>query len=309
MELEEQKTDDFEVLFDLPVDFDLAKSEGEGRRCVAGFASTEDLDKDREQILQKGLDYAPLAADGYINYDHQKRVLSGIRVPMIIGYPTAVEMRDRGLWVEGELLKGDPVMSEQLRLANEMWELGVALQKSGTRRLAYSIEGNVTGRRGNKIISAVCKHVALTHKPVNSACTVEVFAKSICCGRCHSSHPDYNPSHSCHNKHTDAGIEEVAKALETTNSGPITTERTSPIMKENLHGALTSTLYGETACDCFDPSTGEFKKGLAGARYHLINCMGYGRDKSGQLLRRVLNGADNNEEILALCHRAGLIRH
>ena len=310
-----EETNDYEVLFEMPVEFDLAKSEDSGKRCVKGYASTEDLDKDKEQVLKSGMDYQPLKEDGFINYDHQRRMIGGVKVPLIIGYPTNVEMKERGLWCEGELLKGDAMASEQIRLSNEMWELGCALQKSGSRRLAYSMEGAVLERRGKKIVKSVARHVALTHKPVNSACTVEVFAKSLCCGKCSPHHPGYNPAHSCGNKHHEFadGLPHLTfalqKALETTNSGPMTAERTSPLMRENLDRGLTTVLYGEGFCpSCFDQATGKFHKGLPGAVNHMQSCLGHGKDETYRLLKRLLQGSEKNAELAGLVRAAGLIR-
>lgn len=305
-----------EIFFEMPVELDLEKAEGEGKRCVAGHGSTSSKDKDEEEIILKGMDYHPLAADGFVNYDHQRRVIGGVKVPMIIGVPTAVEMRPTGLWIESELLKGDPMASEQMRLANEMWELGVALKKAGgTRKLAYSIEGHTLERRGKKLVRTVARHVALTHKPVNPACTVEVFAKSFCCGKCSPDHPEYNPAHKCGNKHhefTD-GLPHLTAALEKamslTSGGSATTERTSALIRENIDRGLTTVLYGDNDCpDCFDPSTGRFRDGVAGALKHMVGCLGHGKNESYRLLKRLLSGGEKNPAIAALVKQAGLVR-
>lgn len=304
-------------LFYMPVEFDLAKSESSGKRCVKGFASTEDLDKDGEQVLQKGLDYGYLRDEGYLNYDHQYlKSVNGARAPIIIGFPTKVEMQDRGLWVEGELLKGEPMASEQIRLANEVWELGLALQKSGaTRKLAYSVEGRVLERRGKKIVKAQARHCAITFKPVNGACSIEVFQKSMCCGKCSPSHPLFNPAHRCGNKHFEFadGLPHLTfaltKALETTNSGPIAVNRPSPLMTGNIDRALTTTLYGDDRCPaCYDHDTGRFHKGLPGAVHHMRNCLGHGKAETYRLMKRLINGAERNADLAGLCKAAGLIQ-
>lgn len=313
----EAEIQDVEILFEMPVEIDLAKSEGEGKRCIAGYGTTEALDKDREQILLKGMDYGPLQQDGFVNYDHQRRIIGGVKVPMIIGIPTHVEMRlEKGLWIEAELLQGDPMSSEQMRLANEMWELGMALKKAGGgRRLSYSIEGHTLDRRGGKLVRTVARHVALTHKPVNPTCSVEVFAKSFCCGKCSPDHPQYNPAHKCGNKHHEFadGIPHLTVALEKAMSlssgGATTTERTSALIRENIDRGLSTVLYGGNDCpDCFDPSTGRFKDGVAGALKHMVNCMGHGKENSYRLLKRLLQGAEKNPAIATLCKQAGFVR-
>lgn len=280
--------------------------EGEGRRCTKGYASTEDLDQDREQVLQKGLDFSYLKKSGYLNYDHQKMRVHGAELPIIVGYPTHVEMRDRGLWVEGELLKGDPQSSEQMRLANELWELGQALQKSGTdRRLAYSVEGGVLERRGKKIVRSVARHVAVTHKPVNASCSIETFAKSLCCGKCSPHHPEFNPAHHCGNKHVEVdGLPFLSKALEKAAD----TVGHGALLKENLDRGLSTALYGEKDCGCYDRTTGRFKDGLAGAHRHLVKCMQQPEKDSVNFLRKIIGGAGKSADLAALATTAGLIR-
>lgn len=312
-----EETAKTEVFFEMPVEF-LEKSEPDTqpRRCVEGYASTEALDHDGEQVLQKGIDFSYLISDGYINYDHQRRNIGGVRVPMIIGYPTDAMMKSHGLWAAGELLTGDPMASEQLRLANEMWELGMALKKSGGhRKLAYSVEGPPPVKRGNKIVSCQVMNLALTHKPVNSTCSVELFAKSMCCGKCSPTHPDYNPAHhGCHNKHVEFedGLPHLmavlGKALTTENSGPVSVPRPSPLMAENLDRGLTTVLYGDKPCDNHYDATGHFHKGIAGAVDHMTGCLGYNRQAVMQLFKRLLDGAGNNQEIATLMKAAGCIK-
>lgn len=296
---------------ELPAEF-LAKSE-EGRpprRCLKGFASTCTEDQDGEEIVQKGIDFRPLLETGYINYDHQYREIAGVRMPVIIGYPTDGRMLTKGLWLEGELLSGDPMASEQLRLANEVWELGNALQKAGDkRRLAYSIEGYIPkdGRRGKKVVKSVVQHVAVTHKPVNVECSVELFAKSLCCGRCDPDHPQYNPAHrGCQNKaeHGFASLEAMGPALEKA----LSTTVGAALMRENLDRGFTSVLYGERTCGCFDPGTGLFWKGLSGAVDHMIQCQGYGAQETRSFLRRIIHAAPREAGLTALVKQAGLVR-
>jgi hypothetical protein len=174
------------------------------------------------------------------------------------------------------------------------------------------VEGPPPVRRGKKIVSAKVTGLALTHKPVNGACTVELFAKSICCGKCSPDHPLYNPAHSCGNKHDESivdGIPQLEKALETADpGGTANVERRSPLQTENLHGHMTSVLYGDRDCGCYDPATGLFKNGVQGAVDHLTNCLGHDRKDSFSLLRRIVIGSENNADLAALVNKAGLVR-
>lgn len=289
---------------DVPVTDLLEKSEGEDRkRCVRGYASTEDVDKDGETILQKGIDFSPLLADGYLNWDHQRRTINGAKFPIIIGVPTLAEIRDRGLWVEGELFNGDPMASEQMRLANEVWQTGLALQKSGRRSLAYSVEGHVTERRGKKIVKSIVRHVAVTEKPVNGAAKIEVLAKSFCCGRCSPEHPEYNPAHKCGNKTLDYRLDELGPALEKA----LGLEQ-GAILRENLDMGLTSVLYGDQDCAHFDRGTGRFENGMTGAFQHLTQCRGLSQEQAKEFLRRMVQAAQKSPWVEALVTRAGFVR-
>ena len=66
--------DDNQVLFEIPIEMELRKSEGGERRIVRGYASTENMDQDGEIILQNGIDFSPLLKSGYLNYDHNPNV-------------------------------------------------------------------------------------------------------------------------------------------------------------------------------------------------------------------------------------------
>ncbi|KAA0888756.1 hypothetical protein [Oryzomonas rubra] len=295
--------EDSQVLFEMPVEMELRKSGDGNRRIVRGYASTESMDQDGETILQKGIDFSPLLKSGFINYDHQYRDICGAKMPIIIGYPIKAEIRDKGLWVESELLKstdaGD-VTSEQLRLADEMWALGMALKKSGTRSLAYSVEGGVLQRKGKKIVKSVVKHCALTHKPVNPEATVELFAKSLCCGRCNPESPLFIPGHSCgdHAPVSKEDRENISKALDTTNG--------APLMRENLDRGITCLLYGDTNCGCCN-GNGKFINGMQGAVEHLQKCRGASRDESLNFLRRLITGSAYNPDLAGIVKQAGIV--
>jgi hypothetical protein len=144
--------------------------EGEKSRRIGGYATTEHLDRQGEILVQKGLDFAEFLAHGWFNDNHDK-TSSGV-----VGYPVMAEFhKGKGWYVEGYLLKG-------YKKADDLWELATALQKSD-RKLGFSVEGNGVKRdprNENKILKASIKHVAITHVPVNTNCTMEVLAKSLC---------------------------------------------------------------------------------------------------------------------------------
>ncbi len=298
--------DETVVLCEVPV-CDLIKSDdGQGKRIVRGFGTTESEDRDAETLLLNGLDFSQLRDDGYINYDHQRVNIGGAKMPIIIGVPTLVEMRPKGLWVEGELFNGDPKKSEQDRLANEMWELGQNLQGVG-RNLSYSIEGKILQRHGGRLVKTKASQVALTHKPVNRECSVELLAKSFCCGACSTECAEYNPAHTCSRKRAATpkdGIPYLVTALEKAASTAVH----GALLRENLDRGLTSILYGDKPCGCYDASTGRFAKGISGAHEHLTRCLGYSSNDSYRLLDKIVQGASKSADFAVLAKTAGLIR-
>ena len=297
-------------LFELPVELELRKSVSGNRRIVRGYASTENIDQDGEVILQKGIDFSPLLKSGYVNYDHQYQNIAGAKVPILIGVPKLAEFDGKGWVVESELFKsGDGgISSNQIRLADEMWELGMALQKSDSgRRLAYSVEGGVVYRdpqNPKKIVKSVVRHVALTHKPVNEECTVDLFMKSLCCGRCSPDHPNHIPGHSCGSH----GHDSIEKSEAAAPPSAMSTESAAPLLKQNLDKGLTSALYGDVESDCYDPASGKFKDGLEGAVKHMTQHLGHSKANSVAFLRKLLAGAGKDANIAALVTQAGFVQ-
>jgi hypothetical protein len=309
---------DDQILFELPVELELRKSQGSStpRRILRGYASTASRDRDGETVLQQGMDFSPLLKSGFINYDHQGKCLqcqtvsdrpvcpecgSKAKMPIVIGFPISAEIRDSGWWLESELYNGagsDGTTSDQLRLADETWAIGMAMQKSGgSRSLSYSVEGGVLQRHGNKVVKSVVRHCAVTLKPVNEDANVELFMKSLCCGRCHKDHPLHTKGHSCGGHEADA----IQKAMSTESAAPLTLQ--------NLDRRMTSVLYGEGnsvgSCDCCEPG-GKFKGGITGAVEHLKKCQGLSQDQSIAFLRKIIHNAPQQPELSALVAKAGL---
>lgn len=152
--------------FFVDADVNLEKSESEGKRIIQGYASTPDEDRQGESLVQKGLDISDFVSHGYLNYDHDNSI--------ILGYPTEnTHIDGKGLWVEGEILKGIP-------MADNIWELAKVLKKSNApRKLGFSVEGKVIERRGNKIVKAKIYNCAITPNPVNTGATWEAVVKSF----------------------------------------------------------------------------------------------------------------------------------
>jgi hypothetical protein len=249
------------ILFDIP----LMKSEdaSDDRWLVQGVASCEVVDADGEEVVQKGIDCAPLMARGYINWDHRDREGPAY----LIGYPLEFRVvkahdfaRQLGksvdgpaLWVKGELYKNKPV-------ARAVWE-HIQATAGGPRQLGWSVQGRIVERDGvkkSRIVKSQLHHLAITHQPIQQL----TFA-------------------------------EMVKSL---TAGVMTTQSAAPTLLENLDGKVTRVLYGHCEKGCFN-ADGKFHKGLTGAMGHQIACLGKSVDEGKQDLMdafRLMKGMKNS---------------
>lgn len=138
---------------------------GEEQMLLGGIASTADKDADGEYLDPKGFDIRPLMKNGLVNWHHQAKS----NPATIVGEPTKAKIDKNGLYIETRLYPSSQV-------AKDIWELAKTLETdSKTRRLGYSIEGQVLKRgssdRNNpaykKVEKAVITGVAITHMPKN----------------------------------------------------------------------------------------------------------------------------------------------
>lgn len=159
--------EEFSPIFSFEVEAFEKAGEDKTSRRIGGYATTESLDRQGEIIVQKGLDFSDFLKSGWFNDNHKQGMSN------VIGYPISAEFhKGKGWYVEGYLIKG-------FKPADEIWDLAKALQ--GTpRKLGFSVEGKIIKRVSNRIAKAVVKHIAVTHVPVNTDCTIEILAKSFC---------------------------------------------------------------------------------------------------------------------------------
>lgn len=124
----------------------------EAARPIGGWCSTENVDRQDEVVVAKGLDFSEFVAFGYFNDNHRQDTSS------VLGYPRLARLEKSGWWTEGNLLVGYPP-------ADRVWELAKALKKSrAPRNLGFSIEGKVLERDGgHRIVRAKVRNVAITN--------------------------------------------------------------------------------------------------------------------------------------------------
>lgn len=168
--------------FEVPVSFFEKADAGKGKtRRIGGIISTASRDRQKEKVIQDGLDLSDFLASGWFNDNHSKATDG------ILGYPEKVQQFKEGdtmpngmpapvngTWAEGYLLDTEK--------ADKIWELGNALQKTEGRRLGFSIEGQVLkreGKGGKTIAKAKVRNVAITNCPVNPDTRLDVLAKSL----------------------------------------------------------------------------------------------------------------------------------
>ncbi len=141
----------------------------EASRPIGGWCSTEDLDRQDEVVVAKGLDFSEFVSFGYFNDNHRQDTSS------VLGYPRIARLeKSSRWWTEGNLLVGYPP-------ADRVWELAKALKKSrAPRSLGFSIEGKVLERDGgHRIVRAKVRNVAITNAPVNTGCTWKILSKAF----------------------------------------------------------------------------------------------------------------------------------
>lgn len=173
---------DFQFFTQLSV-FEKADAPAGQKRRIAGIVSTETKDKQKEVVLQRGLDFGYFEKNGWFNDNHSKSQTD------ILGYPDGPVRKFRkgdvlpdgqvaksnGSWAEGYLL--------ETKKAQDVWEIAQALQKSGSdRRLGFSVEGKVLERRGAHgeiVAKAEVRNIAITHVPVGDDTRLEALAKSL----------------------------------------------------------------------------------------------------------------------------------
>ncbi|MHB1418289.1 MAG: hypothetical protein ACYCX4_01690 [Bacillota bacterium] len=192
----------------------LQKSEelvkGERKRIVQGVASTEHPDLQREEVIQKGMDFAPYLNEGFINWDHLKGPENLLGEPFREDGARIIAYKGKpALFTKGWLYEG-------IQRSDAVWDLMQVLEKSGSdRKLGWSVEGGILARLGKKIVNSVVRHMAITYKPVNTLTFAE-FAKSMCCGRCNPESSNYDPEYNqCQNK-------EIAKAIRSDEGWAVT---------------------------------------------------------------------------------------
>lgn len=143
-----------------------------------GRASNPSTDREGETLIQKGLDFTPFCEHGEFNWNH---------IPFaFIGVPTGRKawMDNEGWMAEGEIIGNLPVMKSEIGVytTDNIVAQHNAVVKAGHKRgLCLSVEGKVTKRSscGRYVQKAQIYNIAMTFRPVNPSCSVNLLAKSL----------------------------------------------------------------------------------------------------------------------------------
>lgn len=164
--------------------FEKAEAVPDKQRRIGGIASIETKDRQKELLLQRGLDFNEFVNYGWFNDNHSRATAD------ILGYPEEAYFFNKGdklpngqtakapgHWVEGYLLKGR-------KKADDIWELANSL-KGTPRRLGFSVEGKIQKRDAldkSIVAKAIVREVAITKSPVNTDAQMDILAKSLTVG-------------------------------------------------------------------------------------------------------------------------------
>jgi hypothetical protein len=138
---------------------------------IGGIISTESTDQQGERVLQDGIDWTYFLKHGWFNYEHRAGPDN------VLGHPEIVSETD----FEGKpATRVEGVLYLHKAKAKEIYETAMAMQKAKTsRRLGFSVEGQVLSRDKNQIAKAKVLNVAITAHPVNPDARLEVLARSL----------------------------------------------------------------------------------------------------------------------------------
>ena len=152
-----------------------AETVGETEGChFTGTASTEDQDREGEVLIQKGLDFTPFIDYGEFNWNHMAHA--------IVGYPVGKKawFEEKCWKAEGMIIRGLPITPKYD--TDMVIQQHNQLQKAQTGRgLRMSVEGHVQkrGKKENCVEKATIFNIALTFKPQNPKCSLDLLAKAM----------------------------------------------------------------------------------------------------------------------------------
>lgn len=141
-------------------------------RELAGYCSTQQKDRLRENLLQRGLDFRECVEVGWFNDNHVQSTA------YILGFPVVVELHQHPEFGVRWFCRGYLLEGKNLEHIDRVWGTALAL-RSLERRLSFSVEGHIIERRGPIIVRAIIRNIAITAYPVNTDCTWDVVIDAM----------------------------------------------------------------------------------------------------------------------------------
>jgi len=197
---------DFSIPLGMETDLEKSGGEDDNKYFIKLLAGDNVEDIQEEVVEPEGfiLDY--LMKGGYFNYDHNKGS------QYLIGEPTDYEfVKNTKTGYCGLLVKGFLYKSNEKPVAEQLIKHLRVLKSVGSkRRIGASVEGKTLERKGNRIVKAWVKNIAITEHPINRNTWVDIV-KSFA-GVC-----QFNPSIACTEScpHYASCYLDVEKAMET----------------------------------------------------------------------------------------------
>jgi len=147
----------------------ISKSKGDSWR-IRGLASTENIDRQGEILLQSGMDLTPIDRGvGSINWEHGEKPED--QIGLLDGYS-----KENGkVFLEGRLFK----KHDRAKAVKQILD---SLEDGDVGRLGLSVQGQIVQRNGinDKIVEkCIIDSVAVTLKPVNSDTHVSLIKSMI----------------------------------------------------------------------------------------------------------------------------------
>jgi len=141
---------------------------------IGGIVSSQTIDQQKETLSQDGVDWSYFLDKGWFNYEH------GSGPENVLGHPERVTSTTYNN-VPATRVEG--VLYLAKARAREIFETAQAMKKAGgTRRLGFSVEGQVVERDPTdkrKIKKSKVLNVAITAHPVHPDARLEILARSL----------------------------------------------------------------------------------------------------------------------------------
>jgi len=145
---------------------------------VGGYISTEDIDKQNEEIIQKGIDFHTYANHRRLKWEHSPSAKANI------GFAEDIQLRKGGktyMLARIYATPGTPQYDTAAEAVGDIKNL-LAYNKQYPNKpkdLGFSVEGGKLAKSGTKVTKSIVTNVVLTTCPINPGAVVDFFKSFI----------------------------------------------------------------------------------------------------------------------------------